>query len=223
MPVGQPQPGGAATETFTIDGQQLTADQVREALKAKTDYEQLQPEFTRKSQLLTDPEKLWDFASKQFPDRFKAPPTTPPVPPTPQEAQLDAFITAARQRGQLMTREEAQQMWAEQRELDELTNTFRTEIGSLSKEWDGADGKPKFDLNAVQEFMLKNGYPNLTSAFEQMNKDALREWYAAQKPKPKAPVVAGPGGGSVPVAKDKPLRLDSPEFDQRADEILDGG
>lgn len=213
-------PGGAAPETFSIDGQTLTADQVRDALKAKADYDRLNPEFTRKSQLLSDPEKLREYVSKQFPDRFKFAPETPP---TPEEAQLDNLINAAKDRGQLLTRDEAMKMWDEQRQLDTLTNSFKTEIENLGKEWDGQGGKPKFDLEAVQKHMLENGFPTLKSAFTDLNEPALREWYATQKPKPTAPVVAAPGGGTVPVAKDKPLSLDSPEFDEAADKILGEG
>jgi hypothetical protein len=217
---GKGQPGGAATETFAIDGQTLTADQVREALKAKADYARFEPEFTRRSQILSNPDQLHEYARKTYPDRFPAAPTPAATPEEQQRTEalkvLKDLGVLTKEEAETLAQQKAEQLFA-QREADQLV---KAESEKLGKEWDGADGKPKFVLKDVATFALENGYPNLTSAFREMHYDALREYFASQKPKPKAPVIAGPGGGSAPVRKDKPVRLDDESFSEAFNEFF---
>lgn len=217
---GAGQPGGAAPQALTIDGVAYTPDQVKELVKAKADYDRFQPEFTRRSQILTNPDHLFEYARKTYPDRF---PAAPAPATTPEEQQRSEALKVLKDLG-VLTREEAEQL-AEKKAQDlfaqrEADQSIATEAEKLSKEWDGADGKPKFDKRAVAQYAIDHGYPNLTSAFRDMNFDALQQWFASQKPKPKAPVIAGPGGGNAPVSKDKKVRLDDESFKQAFDEMV---
>jgi hypothetical protein len=220
---GQGQPSDAAAQTLTIDGQTYTADQVKEFAKAKADYDRFQPEFTRRSQLLSNPDQLLDFARKQWPDKF---PTAPTAPPTPDEQELAKAEQLLRSRG-FTTKEEAQQVAQQmiderlaQREAD---TSIKQEAETLTKEWDGTDGKPKFVKEDVARYALEHGFPSLASAFREMHDPALREWYASQKMKPKAPVIAGPGGANAPVKAGKKIRFDDESFDESFAEYFGDG
>jgi hypothetical protein len=199
IPPGTPQPGGAAPQSLTIDGVQYTPDQVKELVKAKADYDRFQPEFTQRSQILSDPQKFREYGQQKYPDLFKAPTT-----PTEEEQQITQAVELLRSKGQFVTREEAVKAAREEMALERMADQFRQENTKLSKDWDGKDGKPKYDAEAVKQHMLDNGFPNLTSAFRDLHYDALQEYHAASKGKqPKAPVIAAPGGGGpAPVTPD---------------------
>lgn len=206
----QPQPpGGAAPQFLEVGGVKYTPDQIQELAKAKTDYGQLQKEFTQRSQILSDPQKFREFGTKQFPDIF---PQQPAGPVSDEEKQKQEAIATLRSLG-FITKDEADQMGKKQAEdlvaQREADAFVRTEVERLSKEWDGANGKPKFDPKEVLPFAAEHGLlPE--DAFRKLKWNDLLEYHAAQKAagKPKAPVIATPGGGtSIPTAPDKQVDL----------------
>lgn len=204
---GQPGDGGAgapAIEKFTVDGQDYTADAIRDLLKAKNDYGQFQPVFTKQQQLLKDPQQLRDYVTKTYPDLFPSQPAAPAAPDGLAPELQEAF-KVLKEQGKFLTQEEAQAM-AQKLVEDTLAQReavafIENEKATLSKEWDGQDGKPKFDFEAARQHALTKGFPTLTSAFEDLNKQAIREWYAANKVKPNVPTIARPGATGVPVSK----------------------
>jgi hypothetical protein len=205
---GQPQPGGAAPVVLEFEGQKYGIEELKGLLKAKTDYDQLQPEFTRRSQILSSPDKFREFGSKQFPDLFP----TQPGQLTDEEKAVEAAKAEARKLG-LVSKDEVEKLaeqkmnaLLEQREADRF---IASELERMSKEWDGTDGKPKFETKAVLEFAAKEGLP-IEEAFWKMNRSALLDWHASQKAKAKTktPVIAAPGGGgSAPVQPDDKLDI----------------
>jgi len=77
----------------------------------------------------------------------------------------------------------------------------------LSREWDGADGKPKFDPKEILPIAAKEGLP-LEDAFWRLKRPELLEWHSTIKGKarPRSPVIASPGGGgAAPVKPDDKL------------------
>lgn len=195
--------GTPTIEKFTVDGQEYTADQVREFSKAANDYKSFQPVFTQQQQLLKDPQKLREYVAKTYPDLITSQPTAPAGEPN----ELDQAFKVLKEQGKFLTQEEAdsrahkivEQVMA-QREMNDF---IKKEVDDLGKEWDGQNGKPKFDFEAARQHALDKGFPTLTSAFEDLNKPAIREWYAANKVRPNAPTIARPGAQGVPVGKDK--------------------
>jgi hypothetical protein len=88
--------------------------------------------------------------------------------------------------------------------MNRLADQFRSERTKLETDWDGKDGKPKFDFEVVKKHLLDNNFPTLKSAFQDLNGDAIDEWKIASrgKVKPKVPVIAAPGGaGAIPSPK----------------------
>jgi len=185
---------------LTVDGVTYTSDQVKALLKDSTDYKSLTPEYTKQQQLLKDPAKLREYIAATYPDLI-------PKAPAGEPSELDQAFKVLKEQGNFLTREEAQQQAQKlvQDILDqrEANHFNKKEIADLTKEYDGQSGKPKFDFEAARQHALEKGFPSLTSAFEDLNKNAIREWYAANKIRPKAPTVARPGATGVPVSKEK--------------------
>jgi len=55
-----------------------------------------------------------------------------------------------------------------------------TKVQQLSKEWDGKDGKPAFNIEEVADYAQKTGIYDPEAAFKQMNAQGLAEFYAKQ-------------------------------------------
>lgn len=197
------QPGDAAPAGLTIEGVTYTPDQVKDLLKAKADYDQLQPEFTKRSQILSDPEKFREYGQGKFPDVFQ-----PTSPPTDEDKQRKEAVETLRGLG-FMTKEEAISAVREEQSMARLTEQFRTERSKLETDWDGKDGKPKFDFEVVKKHLLDNNFPTLKSAFNDLYGDAIDEWKFAHRPaKPKPPVIAAPGGSSAVPSPKKDDHID---------------
>jgi hypothetical protein len=91
---GQGQPGDAAPAGLEIDGTTYTADQVKDLLKVKADYDRFQPEFTKRSQILSDPKQYREYGQGKFPDLFQ-----PTAPPTDEDKQRQEAVETLRSLG----------------------------------------------------------------------------------------------------------------------------
>ena len=69
--------------------------------------------------------------------------------------------------------------------------------GNMSKEWDGQNGKPKFDFAKLDKFMEEKGMTDPDDAFYLMNKNDLIKYSASITKKPK-PTVDQAGGTPPP-------------------------
>jgi hypothetical protein len=219
---GQGQPGGAAPQVFEVDGVKYTPDQIKEFATRSGDYDRLNGEFTRKSQLLSDPDKLIEFARSQWPEKFPAQPAATPSQEEQEKQQaiqlLQSLGVVTKDQAEVMAQKKVEEVMA-QREADQFV---ASEIGRLSKEWDGKDGKPKFDPKEILPYAAKEGLlPE--DAFWKLKRPELLEWHSSQKPKPNAPVVAAPGGGSAPVASPKKVRFDDSSFNEAFAEHMGQG
>lgn len=195
----------------TPDGRQLTADQMF------NEYNNLVPEFTKRSQ------KLKEYEAKlNQNDQSKSEPK--------EEEDFEAEIERRRLKKELSQvgiadreyvdkgLEEIRQMLT-QREAEEkamqLENfqrvSFKTANDSLSKKYDGLDGKPKYDPQDIAKFLDEEGIsmPNDPSKFEKVleygyklrHENALRT--AKKGPvKPTMPKGGDPVKGSM---EEKPV------------------
>jgi len=94
-------------------------------------------------------------------------------------------------------------------ELKNLTSTesktlkedleFQKTIESLESEFDGSDGRPKFDKKAVLQYGMDNQTFNPRTAYKEMHETELDEWKiknAMSKPRPSTFSEKRGGSGS---------------------------
>lgn len=63
---------------------------------------------------------------------------------------------------------------------DRVYREMDTKVQLLSKEWDGKDGKPAFNIDEVAEYAQRTGIYDPEAAFKQMYAKPLAEYYAKQ-------------------------------------------
>lgn len=116
--------------------------------KERAKYQELQKELaTIKNQLNKSPEDL--AKEKQFED---------------VKSQLKGLG--------FMTKEEFEAEKSRAKEDDFV----RSELSRLEKEYDGKDGKPKFDRSTVIQYALDNKIGDPEAAFLKMNQKAILDW-----------------------------------------------
>lgn len=76
---------------------------------------------------------------------------------------------------------------------------LNSEHGRLSSEYDGSDGRPKYDKSKVERYMRDRAIYDPEVAYKSMNEDELLDWHlkkvdAGQK---KRPYTEKPGGSGV--------------------------
>lgn len=151
---------GASTE-FEIDGHKYSADDLRAAIKAAGDYEQLSPEFTRKSQELSEAKRLLEEYGKVG-KKPNEPETNPAVEQARKILREQIGVIFADDLKPIL--EVIQRAQAQQE--DQVLEAVGTE---LSKKYDGSHGEPKFELAAVAKAAKEN--PALIS-YVQVGTDA---------------------------------------------------
>lgn len=178
----------------TPDGRELNADQMYE------EYGKLYPEFTRRSQKLSEYERKEKEAeaqanaeaNKSVQEKLKN------VPPDVREAILGIVQPVIKDA--LTARERAD----EQRQRDEA---FDKELSALEKEFPGGDGKPKFDRKELIEAMRKPDNRNFDprSKFWELRRKELTDYEIKQ-------AMKGKSGGT---ATERTGHTDSQKPDQK--------
>jgi len=71
----------------------------------------------------------------------------------------------------------------EEQKRQEQVAVYKTEISKMTEEWDGKDGKPKYDDNEVLEWQKATGktYLSPTDAFFQMKRDDVLDYEVKQR------------------------------------------
>jgi hypothetical protein len=64
---------------------------------------------------------------------------------------------------------------------DRVMREIDQQAEKLAKEWDGKEGKPKFDMQEVAEYMNRTGILDPESAFEQLHRDTLADYRVRRK------------------------------------------
>jgi len=71
----------------------------------------------------------------------------------------------------------------EQLEQERVYREIDQKVNTLQKEWDGKDGKPKFDVEQVVEYGQKTGIYDPEAAFKLLHERELADYYAKQSRK----------------------------------------
>ena len=121
---------------------------------------------------------------------------------TPEEKKEIAAET------QYMTKEEADDYFEQKfqevqkkQEAEKKSEMIKTEIGTLEKEWDGLDGKPKYEDQEVLDWQKENNklYLSPKEAFLSMRQNEIIDYSVKQRLAGKKDVqeVEKPGGGEI--------------------------
>jgi len=165
-------------------------DQVQELAK---DYDRLGRQYTPLVQQLQELQaKLEQQQKPQIPEPVNDPET----------------IEYLRKLG-FVSRQELEQMREEEKLEEYLT--------SLENEYDGSDGRPKFDRIAVLKFCVDNGIANPEAGYKLLYEKELEEWRLKnlQKGSTPPPAVKGTSGAKIP--KPKKVTLRAPESEEEID------
>jgi hypothetical protein len=211
-------PGGDPGAQFVeIGGEKLPLDQAAELVKLgrsfkpikeqypAIDFGGMAPTFTKQSQLLSDPEKLEQYLQEKYPDRYR------PADPNANNPEIQQAIAFMEQSG-FVRQDKLDQYYQQRRQAEQ----YDEKMTKLSTEIDGKDGRPKFDRQQIEEFMLKRkDIFDPMVAYETLHRDAVREWYLADRMKRKP---AGTGtersGAGIQLPKAPPTapKFGSPEM-----------
>ena len=150
----------AAPTEFEISGKKYTAEALEEAVKLAEDHGHLVPEFTRKSQLLSEYEKLGnlDDLKKIIAQAEKA--KTGPASPEIEEARKilkeqlgvvtkEDFDELKKTIDGLQQSNRASAEKAEDSHLEEITKT-------LSEKYSGKKGEPPFKIEEIAKAVKQN-------------------------------------------------------------------
>jgi vacuolar-type H+-ATPase subunit I/STV1 len=196
--------GVASPETVvTLLGRQYDLskpDQVQELVK---DYDRLGRQYAPLVQQLQElQERLNQLQSNQTPQqRADAQNITDPE-----------TLNYLRQLG-FITKEEMNQILQQYREEEQL----EAYLTSLEAEYDGSDGRPKFNRQEVLQFCVNNGIADPLAGYKLLYEKELNEWNLknlAKGPTP-PPVTKGTRGATMP--KPKKITLNSPSSEEEVD------
>lgn len=101
-----------------------------------------------------------------------------------------------------------------------------SEYARLEKEYDGADGNPKFDRKVVEDYSISSGIYNPRAAYEDLYRDELRDSAVNQalSSKPKVPFTEKPtasGGKKPPLTRTDIAKMSTTEYQRRHSEIME--
>jgi hypothetical protein len=112
-----------------------------------------------------------------------------------------------------ITKDEMNQILQQQKEEEQL----ETYLTSLEAEYDGSDGRPKFNRQEVLQFCVNNGIADPLAGYKLLYEKELNEWTLknlAKGPTP-PPVTKGTRGANIP--KPKKITLGSPNSEEEVD------
>lgn len=192
-------PDGEVTDKIVIGETELSLDEAKELvdsgksfkeLKAKypdTNFDELPKAFTQSRQELAELKK----------------PKKEPVQVAPNEEarlkQIDEFFDDPH------VVSKVQKLIAEKEKTLKEDIEFGKVMDSLEAEFDGSDGKPKFDRIEVLKYGQANNTYNPRIAYLDMHKDELDEWKLKKSLEKKTPTTffekRGGTGGKLPDVK----------------------
>lgn len=190
---------GGESEKVVIGDVEMTVDEAKELVESgksmkelraqypDIDFKELPKAFTQTRQELADLKK----------------PKAPEKPAEPDEEkrrkEIDSFFDDPYVKERLTKEQQAK----EQALKEDLA--FEKTIESLESEFDGSDGRPKFDKVTVLEFGHKNNIFNPRTAYKELHEAALDEWKVKNTISKKRPTTfsekSGGQGGKQPDVK----------------------
>jgi len=192
---GQGEGGGETTQTIKVGDKEYTSDQLRDFEKKATDYDALLPEFTRKSQRLSELEK-----NNIKPNETKQ----EDLPPFLKEDwvpedynELRKAIKMAGEWGANTALERLQAKETQMQEAKAQVDNFISGVKAKDKVFNEDDfykfaSKHKFPINTINDLQaVYSAYSDLHSSVK-----ATEERLKAEKDKRDKDTVAGKGGGT---------------------------
>lgn len=137
-------------------------------------------------------------------------------PTDTEEIDLDQEF---KKRGYL-TREETEKLFEEKQQYQQTIMSIANQFVSLEKEFNGADGRPKFDKQEILTYMEEHpGLLDPKQAYEMKNLDALASWKA--KKLTETPEFDRPNEGNTATDKTPvPIKIDRNNVDSALREAL---
>ena len=201
-PEGSSQPENTPDETmqdegekeYTLsDGTKLTESQIQEALQAREDYKYLLPEFTRRSQKLSELEKQVAAVQQQ--------------PNVPQDQKLEETKRLLKEQLGVVTKEDLTKVIQDVQNYYQGGLEVQKAVSTLEKKYSGANGEPKFDYDQLKDYLVQkygedqsNWPDNVDLEYEywDMNRD-----YFSSIPKVKSQVAHTERRSSTPFSLEK--------------------
>jgi len=175
-------------------------DQVQELVK---DYDRLGRQYAPLVQQVQELQaRLNQLQSNQTPQQQVA----------AQDITDPETLNYLRQLG-FITKDEMNQILQQQKEEEQL----ETYLTSLEAEYDGSDGRPKFNRQEVLQFCVNNGIADPLAGYKLLHEKELNEWTLknlSKGPTP-PPVTKGTRGANIP--KPKKITLGSPNSEEEVD------
>lgn len=195
---------GGTPQTIKVGDKEYTPDQLKDFEKKASDYDSLLPEFTKKSQRLSELENKTKSNDTKQDD--PAPYDDPNWQPE-SYADLAKAIKMAEERGQKRTLEKLQEMESKREEAKNQVDNFIGGIKAKDKTFNEDDfyqfaTKHKFPINTIQDLnAVYSAYADLHTTVK-----ATEERLKGEKEKRGKDTVAGNKGGtgagfSTPYAK----------------------
>ena len=157
--------------------------------KYDTKIDRVYPEFTKKSQKL----KEYEQRIQEYENKFKEFETKPQQPAYQDDEQVRLAKEAAKKIG-LLTKEDIEELGliTKDRFNQEYNQVRQAEklldgMNKYSKEFDGSDGRPKFDIDEILEYMNETGIQDYKIAYKIKYDDELTAWKSKELGKAKKP------------------------------------
>lgn len=110
---------------------------------------------------------------------------TQQTPPVEEEDELTKEAVAELAKLGFVRRSDVEKVIEAKLAEDKMVAEIEQKVVKLEGEWNGKDGKPKFDRNEVADFMEKNGIYDPEYAFKLLKENELKVyWLSQQKPAP---------------------------------------
>lgn len=184
-----------APKTYRVGGRDLSADELFDKHVA------LEKDYSRKSNKLSELEKSRETgATTEGP--AKALKDLPPDVKATLDAYSEAFVLPR-----------VRQEFAQKSRADELRSSREKAFDELTKEWDGTDGKPKFEPSDKEEVLNKMSEPGAMVfdprvIWERAHQAEITDWQVKQALKSqKGRPVTGRTGSTEPKPQgNKPVK-----------------
>ena len=202
-------------EELEIDGKKYTKEELEDALRVREDYKSLLPEFTRRSQRLSELEKQLQTVQQSQ---------------KPEDEKLQEAKRILKEQLGVVTKEDLEQIQQAIRNESQADVQLQKAVSDLEKKYTGEKGEPKFDYNELKSSMIeKYGYdkanwpPTVDLEYEYWD---LHRDYFSKLPEIKSKVEPTERSGSAPftLAKKKivfePTGKDEISAEEAAKELL---
>lgn len=188
---------GDDQQKVTIGGEEMTVEQAQELVESgktlkqfkeqypEIDINEMPKAFTQARQKLAELEKLNKKPVGELSDAQQK-----------RKQEIQDFFSDPD------VKEEFDKLQTEKEKQLREDLSFQETIKSLEAEFDGSDGRPKFDKMKVLKYGQDNNIFNPRSAYKEMHEDALDEWKVSQKLAKRRPTTTferrGGGGAKAP-------------------------